>query len=166
MTTKETFLSLGIGANYVDIVDKIDYDALDKFVNMFISSYENKRGAEVIRKELSVDALSETLSFLTMLIEVGTVQFLSENGLISANEDETDDLATVVAHGINISMATELQLNGLDSVGSNIFFDIRALYGLIERVLNHIANFRKDSSYIFSLVSFNLLNFVNRSTIE
>lgn len=166
MTTKEIFLSLGISAGYVDMVNKIDYNKLDRFVAMFIGSYVNKRGADAIREELSVDAISDTTNFLTRLIEVGTVQFLSENGLLSANEEETKDLASIVAHGINISMAAELQLNGLDPMGSNIFFDIRSLYELIERAISHIANAREDNGYIFSLVSFNLLNFVNRSTIE
>lgn len=166
MTTKETFLSLAIADPYHDTVEKIDFDALDSFVTMFIISYMNKRGSEIIKEELSADAISETTTFLTRMVEVGTVQFLSENQLISDNEEETNDLATVVAHGINISMASELQINGLDKLGGNIFFSIDALYGLIARIIDHINDSRKDVSYIFSLVTFNLMNFVTGSSVE
>ena len=100
------------------------------------------------------------------MIEVGTVQFLSENDLILADAEETNELATVVAHGINISMASALQINGLDPVGGNIFFAISALHGLIERVINHINDSREQEGYIFSLVSFNLMNFVNGSVMQ
>jgi hypothetical protein len=100
---------------------------------MFIITYMNRRGSEIIKEELSANAASETTTFFTRMIEVGTVQFLSENHLVSANEEETNDLATVVAHGINISMASELQINRLEQMGGNIFFGISALYGLIER---------------------------------
>jgi len=63
-------------------------------------------------------------------------------------------------------MASELRRNGLDQLGGNIFFDIRALYGLIARVIDHINNSRVEEGYIFSLVSLNLMNFVNRSQVE
>jgi hypothetical protein len=166
MTTKETFLSLAIGAGYESAAERIDYDLLDQFVTMFIIGYMRRKGAQVIREELSADSLTETTTFLTRLVEVGTVQFLSENSLITADEDETNELATVVAHGINISMASELQLNGLDALGGNIFFAIPSLYDLIGRSINHINNSRTQEGYIFSLVSFNLMNFVNGSRVE
>ena len=161
MTTKETFLSLGAGSLHEEAAGKIDFDALDQFVTMFIIAYMNRRGADAIRDDLSADALSETTNFLTRMIDVGTVQFLAQNSFITEDEENTNELATVVAHGINISMASELQLNGLDPLGSNIFFDISALYGLIERVIDHINKSRHQQGYIFSLVSLNLLNFVN-----
>jgi hypothetical protein len=166
MTTRETFLSLAVGAPYPETAAKIDFDALDSFVAMFIIAYMNRRGAEIIREELTSDSLSETTTFLTRLIDVGTVQFLSENYLISANEEETNDLAAVVAHCINISMASELQLNGLDQLGGNIFFGISAIYGLIARVISHINDSRQQEGYIFSLVSLNLVNFVNDARVE
>lgn len=165
MTTKETFLSLGIAAGYENAAERIDYDALDQFVTMFIIAYMRRRGIEVIKEELGSDSLNDTTIFLTRLVEVGTVQFLSENSLISGNEAETDELATVVAHGINIAMASELQLNGLDQLGGNIFFAIPSLYELIARSINHVNNSRTQEGYIFSLVSLNLMNFVNGSDV-
>jgi len=161
MTTKETFLSLGAGSLHEAAANKIDFDGLDRFVTLFIVAYMNRRGADAIREDLSADAMSETTNFLTRMIEVGTVQFLAQNNLITDDEEHTNELAIVVAHGINISMASELQLNDLDLLGSNIFFDVRALYGLIERVIDHINLSRHEEGYIFSLVSLNLLNFVN-----
>jgi len=161
MTTKETLLSLGAGSLHEEAAEKIDFGALDRFVTMFIVAYMNRRGADAIRQDLSADALSETTNFLTRMIEAGTVQFLAQNNLISEDEESTKELAIVVAYGINISMASELQLNDLDPLGSNIFFDIKALYGLIERVIDHINRSRHEQGYIYSLVSLNLLNFVN-----
>ena len=161
MTTKETFFSLGVGELHAEAAEQIDFEALDEFVAMFIAAYMNKRGGDAIRQDLSADTLSETTNFLTRMIEVGTVQFMSQNNLIGKDEEITDELAIVVANSINISMASELQLNGLDPLGSNIFFEIRALFGLVERVIDHINRSRHEEGYIYSLVSFNLLNFVN-----
>ncbi len=95
MTTKETFLSLGVGSLHQETADKIDFDALDKFVTMFVTSYINTRGGEMIKQELSW-----------------------------------------------------------------------ALYGLMEWVVSHINPSRNQEGYVFSLVSLNLMNFVNRKTVE
>ena len=166
MTTKETFLSLGAGAAYHETAVRFDFDALDKFVAMLVTTYINKRGKELIKKELSEDVLSETTTFLTRMIDVGTVQFLSENKLISFNVVKNNDLAMVTALSINISMATVLQAQGADELGGNIFFSIDAVYGLIERVMDHIKNSLGDDSYIFSLVSYNLMGLINGNRIE
>jgi hypothetical protein len=166
MTTKETFLSLGAGAAYHETAERFDFDALDKFVAMLVTTYINKRGKELIKKELSEDALSETTTFLTRMIDVGTVQFLSENKLISFNVVKNNELAMVTALNINISMATVLQAQGADELGGNIFFSIDAVYGLVERVMDHIKNSLGDDSYIFSLVSYNLMGLINGNRIE
>jgi len=134
---------------------------LDKFVAMFIHSYINRRGKEVVKEELATDSLSETTTFLTRLIDVGTLQFLSENKLISFNKQNNEDLAMVVALGINISMASVLKEMGVNDIGSNVFFDIAVLYVLVERVFDFIKESLKDDGYIFSLVSVNLMGMAN-----
>ena len=161
MTTKETFLQLGAADAYHETAERIDFDELDKFVAMFIHSYINRRGKEVVKEELATDSLSETTTFLTRLIDVGTLQFLSENKLISFNKQNNEDLAMVVALGINISMASVLKEMGVNDIGSNVFFDIAVLYVLVERVFDFIKESLKDDGYIFSLVSVNLMGLVN-----
>jgi hypothetical protein len=157
MTTKETFLQLGAGDTYHEIAERINFDELDKFVAMFIHSYISRRGKDVVKEELAADALSETTTFLTRIIDVGTVQFLSENKLISFNKQNNEDLAMVVALGINISMASVLKEMGVNDIGSNVFFDIAILYVLVERVFGFIKESLQDDGYIFSLVSVNLM---------
>jgi hypothetical protein len=166
MTTKETFLSLGAGSAYTETAESFDFDALDNFVSMLVTIFLNRKGKDIVKEELSADGLSETTTFLTRMIDVGTVQFLSENKLISFNVNKNHDLAIVTAIAINISMATVLQAQGADELGGNIFFSIDAVYGLIERVMNHIKNSLSDDGYIFSLVSYNLMGLVNGSKIE
>lgn len=166
MTTKETFLSLGAGAAYYETAETFDFDALDKFVAMLITTYINRRGKEVVKEELSIESLCETTTFLTRMIDVGTVQFLSENKLLTFNKEKNDDLAMVTALGINISMATVLQRQEVDELGGNVFFAIPTLYILVERVIDHITKSRQDDSYIFSLVSYNLMGLVNGNRIE
>jgi hypothetical protein len=166
MTTKGTFLSLGAGDSYHEIAENFDFDALDEFVTVFITTYINRRGRNIVKEELSSDSLSETTTFLTRMIEVGSVQFLSENKLIGFNKKKNDDLAMVTALGINISMATVLQAEGVDELGANIFFSIDAVFGLVERVVDHIKNSIGDSTYIFSLVSYNLMGLINGNRIE
>jgi hypothetical protein len=166
MTTKETFLSLGAGASYHETAEKFDFDALDAFVAMLITTYINRRGKDIVKEELSSDSLSETTTFLTRMIDVGTVQFLSENKLITFNKEKNDDLAMVTALGINISMSTVLRAKGVDELGGNIFFGIDAVYGLVERIIDHIKNSLGDKTYIFSLVSYNLMGLINGNRIE
>ena len=166
MTTKETFLSLGAGDSHHETAERFDFDALDEFVAMFITTYINRRGKDVVKEELSSDSLSETTTFLTRMIDVGTVQFLSENKLISFNVSKNNDLAMVTALSINISMATVLQAQGANELGGNIFFSIDAVYGLVERIMDHIKNSLGDDSYIFSLVSYNLMGLINGNRIE
>jgi len=161
MTTKATFLQLGAGATYHEIAERINFDELDKFVAMFIYSYINRRGKEIVKEELAIDSLSESITFLTRIIDVGTLQFLSENKLISFNKQHNEDLAMVVALGINISMASVLKEMGVNDNGSNVFFDIAVLYVLVERVFDFIKESLKDDGYIFSLVSVNLMGMVN-----
>ena len=166
MTTKETFLSLGAGSSYHETAERVDFDALDKFVTMLITTYLNRRGREVVKEELSQDALSETTTFLTRMIDVGTVQFLSENKFISFNVKRNNDLAMITALGINISMATVLQAQGADELGGNVFFCIDAVYGLVDRIMDHIKNSLSDDGYIFHLVSYNLMGLINGNRIE
>lgn len=166
MTTKETFLSLGAGSSHHETAETFDFDALDKFVSMLITTYINRRGKEVVKVDLSTEYLSQTSIFLTRMIEVGTVQFLSENHLISANEEENEELAMVTGLAINISMATVLQAQGVDKLGGNVFFAITTLYDLIDRVVQHIRNSQLDEGYIFSLVSINLMRMVNGVIVE
>jgi hypothetical protein len=165
MTTKETFLSLAISDPYHLETEKIDFAALDNFVSMLITAYVSRRGREIVQREFLSDTISDTTVFLTRMIEVGTVQFLSQSSLISDDEEVTNDIAFVVASSINVSMASELQLLA-GSLGGNMFFDIRALFSLIERVQNHINSGRQDPGYIFSLVNFNLMGLVNGDKVE
>lgn len=161
MTTKETFLSLGAGSSYHETADTFDFDALDKFTAMVITTYINSRGKDVVKEELSVESLSDTTTFLTRMIDVGTVQFLSENKLISFEVEKNNDLAMVTALSINISMATVLQAEGVDELGGNVFFSISTIYDLVDRVVEHIRKSLQDKTYIFSLVSYNLMGLIN-----
>ena len=166
MTIKETFLSLGAGSSHHETAERIDFDALDQFAGMFIFSYVSRRGKDIVKRELETDALSETTTFLTRMIDVGTVQFLSENKLISTNEEDNNELAMVVALGINVSLAANLKEMGVNDPGSNVFFDIATLYVLVERVEEFIKNSLLDEGYIFSLVSVNLMGIINGDIIE
>jgi hypothetical protein len=89
MTTKETFLQLGAGSAHHETAERIDFNALDEFVAMCIYSYITRRGKDVVKRELATDALSETTTLLTRIIDVGTVQFLSQNELISTMRKTT-----------------------------------------------------------------------------
>ncbi|SRR5258706_13849480 len=166
MTTKETFLSLGAGSSHHETAEMIDFHALDEFVNMLVTIYINRRGTEIVKEELSTESLCETTIFLTRMIDVGTVQFLSENHLISINEAGNDELALVTALAINISMASVLYAQGAVEPGANVFFAITTVYDLVDRVVEHIKNSLQDDGYIFSLVSYNLMGPVNESKVE
>jgi hypothetical protein len=55
---------------------------------------------------------------------------------------------------------------GVDEPGNNVFFGIDAVYGLVERIVEHIKNPLGDKDYIFSLVSHNLMALVNGNRVE
>ena len=166
MTTKETFLQLGAASSHHETAERIDFDALDQFVAMCIYSYITRRGKDVVKRELGPDALSESTTLLTRMIDVGTVHFLSQNDLISANEEDNNELAITAALGINISLASVLKEMGVNDHGSNIFFDIDTLYVLVERVEGFIKNSLLEEGYVFSLVSENLMSLLYGGRIE
>ena len=165
MTTKETFLQLGAGSSYHETAERIDFNGLDEFVAMCIYSYITRRGKDVVKKELGTDALSETTTLLTRMIDVGTVHFLSQNKLISASEEDNNELALTTALAINISLASVLKEMGVNDFGSNIFFDIDTLYVLVERTEEFIKNSLGEDGYIFSLVAANLMPLIYGETI-
>ena len=165
MTTKETFLQLGAGSSHHETAERIDFTALDEFVAMCIYSYITRRGKDVVKRELRTDALSETTTLLTRMIDVGTVHFLSQNKLISANEEDNNELAITTALAINISLASVLKEMGVNDHGSNIFFGIDSLYVLVERTEEFINNSLLDEGYVFSLVAANLMPLIYGETI-
>jgi len=165
MTIKETFLSLGAGNSHHETAERIDFDALDQFVGVFIFSYISRRGKDIVKRELDAGAHSETTTFLTRMIDVGTVEFLSENKLISTDDEDNNELAMTTALAINISLAANLKEMGVNDPGSNIFFDIPGLYVLVERIEEFIKNSLLDEEYISSLVSVNLTGMLNGDTI-
>jgi hypothetical protein len=166
MTTKETFLQLGAGSSHHETAERIDFNGLDELVAMCIYSYITRRGKDVVKRELATDALSETTTLLTRMIDVGTVHFLSQNKLISASEEDNNELAITTALGINISLASVLKEMGVNDHGSNIFFSIDSLYALVERAEEFIKNSLLEEGYVFSLVAANLMTLIYGETIE
>lgn len=164
MTTREIFLSLVIAGSYEESAEKLDFNKIDEFVRDYMRRYLTKKGRDIVHDELLADRASETTIFLSRLIEVGTVQFLSENNLITESNEADHDIAVIVAHAINIAMASELVSMELHEVSDSIFFNMQSLNELIDRIFFHVRHSREDRFYIPSLVNFNLVSLTGENS--
>jgi hypothetical protein len=140
-----------------DILDQIDFDNLDKFVNLLVSGYVTKHGEIVVKREIDEDSQSDTSNFLTHIIEVGSLKLLLENNLMNIKISQLELAILAVALGIDISMATALKSKNVYDLDSKVYYSFEALERILPRIDSHVANAKVDSSYIKNLVNNYLL---------
>lgn len=159
MTTKNEILQLLPVEQFGDLLEKVDFENLDKFVRMLIAGFVSRRGATVVRSDIEADDSStETSTFLSHVIEVGSLKILNDSKLITPYRNVNEAAAFAVALSMNISMATSLKAKGVYDLDIPVFFAMPPLEILVARVINHLGNASNDSSYINSLVKNYLLH--------
>jgi len=126
---------------------------------MLVAGHIARRGSNTVRSEIdSNDSSSLTYTFLTHIIEVGSLKILSDCKLITTDREVMHVNSFVMALSMNISMASSLKAKGVFDSDLPVFFAMEPLEILIERIVNHIENALIDSTYINSLVKNYLLN--------
>lgn len=151
MTTKDTFLSLTIGASLRKQAEVFNYDALNEYVREKVTSFLDIRGRLNVKEELAVYRFNASTSFMTRLVEIGTPQYLIGHGLLAGDESEDRKLALLTAHAINISLAYQLGIEGVGEKETTAFFDNMTLYDLIGRAIAHLRSALSDEMYLASL---------------
>lgn len=141
-----------------EIINQINFENLDNFVNTLISGYVSKRGEKVVRREIQNDSQSDTSNFLTHIIEVGSLIIIHESNLISNNIDDNEITTIAVSLSLNISIATTLKALDLFDLDTIVYYAFEALETLFPRILEHINNSSYDNNYINGLKNNYLLN--------
>ena len=141
-----------------EIINKINYEKLDGFVKMLVTGYISRRGSAIVKKDIDADAPSDTSNFLTHIIEVGSLNIMQDNSLITSNENSFEGAAVVSALALNISMATALKEKDVFDLDSPVYYAGPTLEAIISRIISHIQNPAFDNQYVKSLTNNYLLN--------
>lgn len=151
MTTRDTFLSLAIGASFRKQAEIFNYDTLNEYVREKVSSFLDLRGRLNVKEELAVYRLNASTSFMARLVEIGTPRYLVSRGLLTGDENGDRKMALLTAHAINISLAYQLGIEGVGEREATVFFDNMTLYDLIGRAIAHLRSALSDDMYLSSL---------------
>lgn len=143
MNTRDTLLQTIYATPAMkQMVDKIDFRRLEDFVTAQLSGFVQNRGADAVRYDLNYDVQTPTDSFLTNLLQFGSVQLLKENGLL--HHESFIDALYVLISAINIVIADFLRKNAIAQVASYRYFDADPQYVLLERAVEQIDSANGD----------------------
>lgn len=153
MTTREEILNKFRANIAQSIVNKVDYESLDKFVAGLISGFAYLIGKETMIKEIDSDSsTAETSIFFTHIIEVGSLKILLDNDLLFLDEESREVAIILVSFSMNISLAKTLSKKNI--FHTQAYYNENAIETLIMRIKNHVSEFSKhnDKRYISSLI--------------
>ena len=143
---------------YGRYLDRMDFDKMEKFVQMLVAGYVAKKGKAVVKSDIDLDRASDTINFVAHIVEVGTLKILNDNNLLGLSDNQRKDAIIAVGFSINNCMARALQAKGVYFSISPIYFSLDAMATLLERTSVHVDNSIGNSGYINSLVANYLLN--------
>lgn len=156
MTTKETLLdNIQATETIVALIDKINFKRLEDFVKAELFSFVDTRGFDAVHYDLNYDVQTPTDAFILNLLEQGSVQLLTENGLVE--DDRFIDALYVIISAINIVVAQFLKKNKIAEVTSYRYFDADPQYVLLERAVEQVAQLRNDNNCQFDLAGCQLV---------
>jgi len=158
MTTENQLLEFLPMDTFGRFINKINFDNLDKFVQMLVSGYISRKGQKTVKIEIDADEISDTSNFLTHIIEVGSMQILMENNMITLDGNENEGSLVSVALAMNIALASSLKLKNVYDWDSPVYYDMPSLQTIFSRIAVHINNAIKDKNYIKPLVDNYLFN--------
>ncbi len=140
------------------VINQINFENLDNFVNLLITRYVSSRGSEGVKRQIENDSQSDTSNFLTHIIEVGSLIIIQESNLLSNNIDNNEIATVAVSLSLNISIATSLKSLNIFDLDTIVYYAFEALETLFPRILNHIDNSHNDNNYINGLKNNYLLS--------
>ena len=158
MSTKSELLELLPTNVFGEFIDQINFENLDKFVQMLVSGYVSRRSQEVVKREIDADSPSDTSNFLTHIIEVGSLKIMQDSTLISSDKDKNEGAVVVTAFSLNFSMASALKAKDVYDFDSTIYYGIPEVETIIPRIVSHLNNAVNDSLYAKSLLNNYLYN--------
>lgn len=164
MTIKQTLKNLGTNDVHSTIIDRIDFNRLEKFVDILLNGIIKKYSKQKVEQEIEMDKPdSEISTFLTHIIEVGGLKIISENKLPIASQDQIVLTALVVSLALNVSLSNELQAKGVYRAQTPQYYHPKALQLIIARLVNHVIQSDPESEERFEywaneMVKFYLFN--------
>ncbi len=163
MNTKQTLLeNIRVTQSIEQMINRVDFHHLEKYITHLFSDFVGNRDIETVKYDLNYDVQTPTDTFLSDLMEIGSVQLLKENGLLR-HEDFIDALYVIIS-AINIVVADFLQEHRIADVASYRYLDADPQYVLLERAVEHVGFAVKNEQYLSDLVN-NLREAVSSSAV-
>lgn len=118
-------------------------DNLNAFVSVFISKLISNLGFSAIQMEIDSDTepSGPAVNYITCLMETGILHELFNQSFSSPSQTILDQRLEFLSQAINISVATELKLNGFKNIPSisngeiNIYFTWDNMEIIIQRIM-------------------------------
>jgi len=152
MNTKQALLeNLRITPPMDEMIGKVNFQHLEKFVTDRLSFFVGNRGIDAVRYDINYDVQTPTDDFIVNLIEVGSVQILKENGLMQ-DEQFIDALYVIIA-AMSIVVAEFLRREGIANVSCYRYIDADPQYVLLERAVEHVDATSRNNSYLINLLN-------------
>lgn len=137
MNTKDTLLeNIHVTQAIAEMIGRMDFSRLEEFVILNLSAFVRERKIEVVQYDLNYDVQTPTDTFITHLLEQGSVQLLREFGLLQ--HEKFIDALYVIISSINIVVADFLRRNGIAEVASYRYFDADPQFVLLERAVEQV----------------------------
>ena len=155
MNTKPTLLRNFASSNLSDITNLIDFIRIEEFVTTQFSRFIESRSQDLVKYDLNYGVQTPTDAFLTNLMEVGSVELLTENGLLK-DERFIDALYAIIS-AINMVASDFLHTRGITEGANYRCYDSDPQYIFLERAVEHVDKACIHNHFRYDLTTFDLL---------
>lgn len=155
MNTKQTLLRNLQASGISDITARIDFSRIEEFVTTRFSRFVESRSHDLVKYDLNYGVQTPTDAFLTNLMEAGSVELLTENGLLQ--DDEFIDALYAIISAINVAASDFLHRQGIAGKASYRCLDADPQYIFLERAVEQVDKTCTRNYYQYDLTSFELL---------
>lgn len=164
MSVKEILIGYGLPEKYQPTINKIDFESLENFVSIIVSSMIKKYGETVVKKEIDRDNPNSVISgLITHFIEVGGIKIISDNNLETDDKTMLQFPVVVVSLSLNFAIANELKKYGVYDLDTYNYYDLNTLEILMSRLAIHVLSGNPNSrehfkNFASEMVKTNIFN--------
>jgi hypothetical protein len=165
-STEQQLTLLNFPTNISRHLNSFSVIQLNNFVNRFISKLIIHQGLNNVQIAIDKDdnPYDTTINYITSVMEVGILHELYNQSFSTANHTMLQERLELLAWAVNISVATELKLNGIMRIPAiaggriNIYYTWDNMEIIIQRIMPvasqiHSADPQQVDSYINDLIN-------------
>jgi hypothetical protein len=144
MILNEKLRALGCFTDLDQYIKQIDTDQIERFVKAKVNYLFTVRRTEQIQQCVIDDSFPDILTFLTHVVEIGSVKSIGLNNLNQKSRDELDEIAYILSWAYNFCLANELKKHGMSEIPSmqngrlDIYFSDDALLRIADGIVHHV----------------------------